>query len=162
MSIKTDLRAVAGWEVRKSIACKTHSPLLSSFFLFEGWKILHYQHHSVLIIPTGWVNAWELNEEERRRLDLCTEVWGRRGTHTRVTLLCSLGPFQVIWSGLLSCQALDDVLQSPPEANLLQGVVQPACIYTWTHKQRHRHTETHTNNSISYSVQTLESYNQTL
>lgn len=36
---------------------QTHSPLLSSIILFGGCKLLHYQHHSVLIIPTAWVNA---------------------------------------------------------------------------------------------------------
>lgn len=38
-----------------------------------------------------------------------------------------MSPFQVICSGLLSRHALDNILQVPPEAQLLQRVVQPTC-----------------------------------
>lgn len=38
-----------------------------------------------------------------------------------------MSPFQVVRSGLLSRQALDEVLQVLPEAHLLQRVVQPPC-----------------------------------
>lgn len=42
-------------------------------------------------------------------------------------LLDLLGPFHVVCPRLLARQALDEVLQAPPEAHLLQGVVEPAC-----------------------------------
>lgn len=38
-----------------------------------------------------------------------------------------MSPFQVVRSGLLARHSLDDVLQVPPEAHLLQRVVQPTC-----------------------------------
>lgn len=40
-------------------------------------------------------------------------------------LLDFLSPFQVVRSGLLSCHSLDEILQVPPETQLLQRVVQP-------------------------------------
>lgn len=40
-------------------------------------------------------------------------------------LLDFMSPFQVICSGLLSRQALDEVLQVPPKAYFFQRVVQP-------------------------------------
>lgn len=42
-------------------------------------------------------------------------------------LLDLLGPFHVVRPRLLTGQALDDVLQAPPEAYHLEGVVEPAC-----------------------------------
>lgn len=39
-----------------------------------------------------------------------------------------MGPLQVVRPGLLSRHALDEILQVPPETQLLQRVVQP----TWT------------------------------
>lgn len=38
-----------------------------------------------------------------------------------------MSPFQVVRSGLLPRHALDEVLQVPPEAQFLQGVVEPTC-----------------------------------
>lgn len=43
-----------------------------------------------------------------------------------------MSPFQVVRSGLLSRHALDEVLQVPPKAYFLQGVVQP----TWEGKKQ--------------------------
>ena len=44
-----------------------------------------------------------------------------------MTYLFLVGPLEVISPGLCPCQSLNDVLQSCPEADHLQWVVQPAC-----------------------------------
>lgn len=58
-------------------------------------------------------------------------VWGLGEAGNQVAglerLLDLLGPLHVVCSRLLARQALDEVLQAPPEAHLLQGVVEPAC-----------------------------------
>lgn len=51
-------------------------------------------------------------------------------------LLDFVGPLQVVRPGLLSRHALDEILQVPPEPQLLQRVVQP----TWTGEPQRRTT----------------------
>lgn len=53
--------------------------------------------------------------------------WGWLATRRLDSLLDLLGPLHVVRSRLLTRQALDEVLQAPPEACHLEGVVEPAC-----------------------------------
>ena len=52
------------------------------------------------------------------------------GCSQPAALLDFLSPFQVVGPGLLSRHTLDEILQVPPETELLQRVVQP----TWREK----------------------------